>query len=334
MGLRFRLSGALLGMLGVLCAFNAAAFAQEKYPSRPLKIIVPLAPGGAIDVFVRALGKEFETRNGGSVVVENRAGANTIIAANACKGAAPDGYTICLLTRSTVSINPELYKKLSYEPLKDFEPITNAFFGQQIVILNKNVPVNSFAELVEYSKKNPDKLNFASMGLGGDSHLIMEWLKHSTGAKIAHVPFKGFSEAITSFKANDVQLIALLVGNPDLARQVREGEVKGILLPGSKRSPLVPQVPTFAESGLRPDETTFTPWFGLFAPKGTPSEYINKLNGEFNAILEVPEFRERFLTSKGFLPAGTKPDVFANFLVEDRKAAAELVALSGVKLDE
>jgi tripartite-type tricarboxylate transporter receptor subunit TctC len=325
MGLRSQLSRALLGMLGVLCVAGTTALTQEKYPSRPLKIIVPLAPGGAIDVFVRALGKEFETRTGGSVVVESRAGANTIIAANAC---------ICLLTRSTVSINPELYKKLSYEPLKDFEPIINGFFGQQIVILNKNVPVNSFAELVDYSKKNPDKLNFASMGLGGDSHLIMEWLKHSTGAKIAHVPFKGFSEAITSFKANDVQMIALLVGNPDLARQVRDGEVKGLLLPGSKRSPLVPQVPTFAEAGLRADETTFTPWFGLFAPKGTPAEYIDKLNAEFNAISAIPEFRERFLTSKGFLPAGTKPDVFAKFLVEDRKIAAELVALSGVKLDE
>ncbi len=139
---------------------------------------------------------------------------------------------------------------------------------------------------------------------------------------------------MTSFKANDVQLIALLVGNPDLARQVRDGEVKGLLLPGSRRSPLVPQVPTFAEAGLRADETTFTPWFGLFAPKGTPAEYIDKLNGEFNAILNVPEFRERLLISKGFQPAGTKPDVFAKFLVEDRKVAAELVALSGVKLDE
>ncbi|HEY5965875.1 MAG TPA: tripartite tricarboxylate transporter substrate binding protein, partial [Xanthobacteraceae bacterium] len=299
-----------------------------------LKIIVPLQAGGAIDVFVRALAKEFENRTGGSVVVENRAGANTIIAANACKSAAPDGYTICLLTRSTVSINPELYKKLSYDPLKDFEPITNAFFGQQIVILNKNVPVNTFAELVEYSKKNPDKLNFASMGLGGDSHLIMEWLKHTSGAKIAHVPYKGFPEAMTSFKANDIQMIALLVGNPDLARQIRDGEVKGLLLPGSKRSELVPAVPTFAESGLRGDQTAFTPWFGLFAPKGTPAEHVDKLNSEFNAIMTVPEFRERLLVSKGFTPAGTKPDAFAKFLVEDRKAAAELVAISGVKLEE
>ena len=226
-----------LACVAAMCTLPVlGALSQGKYPSRPVRIIVPLPPGGAIDVFARAMGKEFEARTGGSVVIENRAGANTILAANACKTAAPDGYTFCILTRSTVSINPEIYRKLSYDPLKDFEPVTNGFFGQQIVILNKNVPVKTLAELVEYSRKNPDKLNFASMGLGGDSHLIMEWLKHETGAKINHVPYKGFPEAMTSFKANDVQMIALLVGNPDLARQIREGEVKGLLLPGSTRS--------------------------------------------------------------------------------------------------
>ena len=150
----------LICLGAMLCLSGPPVLAQGKYPSRPVKIIVPLPPGGAIDVFVRALGKEFETRTGASVVVENRAGANTIIAANACKNAAPDGYTFCLLTRSTISINPEVYRKLSYEPLKDFEPVTNGFFGQQIVILNKNVPVNTFAELVEYSKKNPEQTQF------------------------------------------------------------------------------------------------------------------------------------------------------------------------------
>ncbi len=325
---------ALAGAATLLCLSGPVALSQAKYPNRPVRIIVPLPPGGAIDVFVRGLGKEFETRTGAGVVVENRAGANTILAANACKAAAPDGYTFCLLTRSTVSINPEIYRKLSYEPLKDFEPVTNGFFGQQIVILNKNVPVKTLAELVDYSKKNPDKLNFASMGLGGDSHLIMEWLKHETGAQITHVPYKGFPEAMTSFKANDVQMIALLVGNPDLARQIREGEVKGLLLPGSTRSNLVPDVPTFAESGLTGDETKFTPWFGFFAPKGTLKEYVEAMSAEINAIMANAEFREKFLTSKGLAPAGSKPEIFAKFLVSDRKAAADLVAISGVKLDE
>ncbi len=329
-----RLCAALACLASFFGLTAPQALAQANYPSRPIRVIVPLPPGGAIDVFVRALGREFEARTGASVIVENRAGGNTILAANACKSAAPDGYTFCLLTRSTVSVNPEIYRKLSYDPLKDFAPVTNGFFGAQIVILNKNVPVSTLAELVAYSKQHPDKLNFASMGLGGDTHLIMEWLKHATGAKIAHVPYKGFPEAMTSFKANDVQLIALLVGNPDLARQVRDGEVKGLVLLGSKRSSLVPDVPTLAEAGLSADEAIFNPWFGFFAPRGTPTQYVDKMSEEINAIMAKPEFREKYLTANAFVPAGSKPDAFAKFLLSDRKAAAELVSMSGVKLDE
>lgn len=329
-----RLSVAIACLASLISLAPPQAPAQDKYPSRPIRFIVPLPPGGAIDVFVRGVGRELEARMGQNILVENRAGGNTILAANACKSAAPDGYTFCLLTRSTVSVNPEIYRKLSYDPLKDFAPVTNGFFGAQIVIMNKNVPVRTLAELVAYSKQHPDKLNFASMGLGGDTHLIMEWLKHATGAQIAHVPYKGFPEAMTSFKGNDVQLIALLVGNPDLARQVREGEVKGLVLLGSKRSSLVPDVPTINEAGFSADEAIFNPWFGFFAPKGTPAAYIEKMSDEINAIMANADFRQRYLTANAFVPAGSKPDAFAKFLLSDRKSAAELVSLSGVKLDE
>jgi tripartite-type tricarboxylate transporter receptor subunit TctC len=162
----------------------------------------------------------------------------------------------------------------------------------------------------------------------------MEWLKHATGAKIEHVPFKGFPEAMTAFKGNEVQLIALLVGNPDLARQVRDGEVKGLLLLGSKRSSLVPDVPDIGESGLSADEAIFNPWFGFFAPKGTPAALVEKMSDQINAIMANPEFRQRYLTANAFVSAGSKPDAFAKFLLTDRKSAAELVSMSGVKLDE
>jgi putative tricarboxylic transport membrane protein len=168
-----------------------AGTAQSNYPSQPIRVIIPLAPGGAIDVMVRALGKAFEQRNPHGFIVESRAGANTIIAANACKAAAPDGFTICLLSRSSVSLNPTLYKNLPYDPLRDFEPITNLAFAHQVLILNKNVPVKDFKELVAYSKQNPDKLNFGSFGIGGDTHLVVEWIKHETGARMTHVPYKG-----------------------------------------------------------------------------------------------------------------------------------------------
>ena len=320
--------------LVALCVHDTPVSAQEKYPSRPIRMIVPLAPGGAVDVFARSLGQEFEQRTGAGVVVESRAGANSIIAANACKGSAPDGYTVCMLTRSTISINPEIYQKLSYDPVKDFEPITNAFFGQQIVILNKTVPVNTFAEFVAYSKQNPDKLNYASFGLGGDSHLIVEWLKSTSGARITHVPYKGASDAMLAFVSNDVQMLALLVGNPDLARQVREGVVNGLLLPGNKRSVLVPDVPTFAEAGLQAGDTAFAPWFGLFAPKGTQNDIVDKLNAEFTAIIKTPQFRDKHLIANAFTPVADSAAAFAKFIADDRKTAAGLVGISGVKLSE
>ena len=139
-----------------------------------------------------------------------------------------------------MSLNPTLYKNLSYDPLKDFEPITNLAFAHQVLILNKNVPVKDFKELVAYSKQNPDKLNFGSFGVGGDTHLVVEWLKHETGAKMTHIPYKGASDAMLAFKSGDIQLLYLIVGNPDIARQINEGEVKGLLVPGSKRNPLIP----------------------------------------------------------------------------------------------
>ena len=321
-------------LAGGLCMIGGAGLAQGSYPSAPIRVIIPLAPGGAIDVMVRALGKAFEQRNSHGFVVESRAGANTIIAANACKAAPPDGGTICLLSRSSVSLNPTLYKNLSYDPLKDFEPITNLAFAHQVLILNKNVPVRDFKELVAYSKQNPDKLNFGSFGSGGDTHLVVEWLKHETGARMTHIPYKGASDAMLAFKAGDIQLIYLIVGNPDIARQINEGEVRGLLVPGSKRNPLVPGVPSFAEAGLSPDQSAFETWFGMFAPRGTPAEIVKKLNAELSAIVKTPDFAEPYLVSKGFAPVGNTSEAFAKFIVEDQKKGKLLVDISGAKLEQ
>jgi tripartite-type tricarboxylate transporter receptor subunit TctC len=312
----------------------AAALAQGSYPSAAVKVIIPLPAGGAIDVMVRAIGKAFEQRNGHGFVVESRPGANTIIAANACKAAAPDGSTICLLSRSSVSLNPALYRNLSYDPLKDYEPITNLAFAQQVLIMHRDVPVKDFRELVAYSKQHPDKLNFGSFGVGGDTHLVVEWLKHETGAKLTHIPFKGASDAMLAFKAGNIQLLYLIVGNPDIARQVNAGEVKGLLVPGGRRNPLVPGVPSFAEAGLPSDETAFQTWFGMFAPKGTPAAVVKKLNAEFAAIVNTPDFARQFLTAKGFVPVGDSPEGFARFIVEDQKKGKLLVDISGARLDQ
>ena len=260
--------------------------------------------------------------------------SNTIIAANACKAAPPDGTTICLLSRSSVSLNPTLYRNLPYDPLRDFEPITNLAFAHQVLILNKNVPVNDLKELVAYSKQHPDKLNFGSFGIGGDTHLVVEWIKHETGARMTHIPYKGASDAMLAFKAGDIQLLYLIVGNPDIARQINEGEVKGLLVPGAKRNPLVPNVPSFGESGLSPDQTAFETWFGMFAPKGTPPDIVKKLNAEFSAIVKTPEFANPYLISKGFTPVGNSSEELAKFIVEDQKKGKLLVDISGAKLEQ
>ena len=181
----------LAATAGLLCMTAAPALAQD-WPQKTVRFIVPFPPGGGTDVVARMVAKNLQDKLGQTIIVENRGGANGAIGLMAVKQGLHDGYTFAFTSDTPMTVNPWLYKDLSYEPLKDFLPVTNGFFGAQIVILNKDVPVTTLAELVAYSKQHPDKLNFASMGLGGDTHLIMEWLKHATGAQITHVPYKGF----------------------------------------------------------------------------------------------------------------------------------------------
>jgi len=323
----------LAGLLALLLgAWAAPALAQGA--GGPIKVIIPLPPGGAIDVMVRAIGHAFEQRNPYGLIIESRPGANTIIAANACKAATADGRTICLLSSSTVSINPSLYRNLSYDPVKDFEPITNVAFADQVLILNTKVPVNDWKELVAYSKANPKKLNFGSFGLGGDTHLIVEWLKQQSGAEITHVPYKGAADAMLAFTANDIQLLYLIVGNMDIVRQVNADEVKGLLVPGAQRSTLIPRVPSFSEVGLTSEAADYQTWFGLFAPKGTPRETVERLNAAFAAILHDKAFVDQNLTPRGFRPVGDAPAEFAKFIATDAKRGQMLVEQSGVKLDQ
>jgi tripartite-type tricarboxylate transporter receptor subunit TctC len=203
-----------------------------------------------------------------------------------------------------------------------------------VLILNKSVSVRDFKELVAYSKQNPDKLNFGSFGVGGDTHLVVEWLKHETGARMTHIPYKGASDAMLAFKSGDIQLIYLIVGNPDIARQINDGEVKGLLVPGSQRNPLIPNVPSFAEAGLSPDQTAFETWFGMFAPKGTPAAIVKKLNAEFSAIVKTPDFANQYLVSKGFAPVGNSSEELAKFIVEDQMKGRLLVDISGARLEQ
>ena len=303
--------------------------AQQPYPSRPIRMLVPYPPGGPTDLLARSLGAAFAERGGQPMVIENRPGANTNIATEICAKSPADGYTICLIS-STVSLNPFLYSKMPYDAEKDLEPVTNLVFAPEVLISGTTIPVNSFQDLVAYSKANPGRLNYGSFGLGGTPHLIAEWLKKTTGADWTHVPYKGAALALQAMASGEIHLMYLAIGSPGVVPQIKAGKLKGLLVQGSKRHPLLPEVPAFTEAGL--PEYVMRTWFGLAAPAGTPRDVVRKLSAESSAIVRSPAFRERLATF-GFEPAGNTPEEFARFLAEDRVRGANLVKLSGARLE-
>jgi tripartite-type tricarboxylate transporter receptor subunit TctC len=308
-------------------------FAQEAYPSKPIRVIVPTATGGPTDVVIRGLSHWFAERNGQPFIIENRIGANTILAAEACAKAAADGYAMCVFPRATIALNPVLYqkRKLPYDAEKSFEPITNLVVGQQVLVLHPSIPASNFNEMVAWSKANPSRINYASAGIGSNVHLVMERMRRQTGASLTHVPYKAASEAPQAFQRGDVHLMYLIIGNPGVMDQIRTGKSKPLLQSGFTRNAQLPDIPTFAEAGV----ADFDPrnWFGMFAPAGTPKPVIAKLSTELNAILRLPAFKDKILVPMGFDALGGTPEEFASFLVEDRRRGAELVRDSGARLD-
>jgi tripartite-type tricarboxylate transporter receptor subunit TctC len=323
-------TAAATAAMSAMMALASAAYAQD-FPARPVKVIVPFAAGGPVDTLARVLGEGFRQRTGQTLVVENKPGGGTAIGAAACKNADADGYTFCLLTASTVSLNPFLYTNLSYDPRKDLTPVTNVVFGQQVIILHPSVPANTMLEVVKYSKENPDKLNFGSFGLGGDSHLVFEWLKTKTGAKMAHIPYGGAAPAMLAFERGDVHLLSL-VATPAILERIRTGKAKALAIPDGLPNANLPNVPSFKTAGL-PDYQNRT-WFGAFAPSATPKPVVEKLSAELVAVIKSPAFQDKFIKPGGYVAIGNTPEEFAKFLIEDRIRGDELVKVSGVKLSQ
>ena len=326
--LRFLIKQPWLWALGLAltCAY---AQAQSNFPNRPIKVINPLPPGGALDAMLRRIGQAYNDSTGQPMVIESKPGANSIIAAEACAAANPDGYTICLLSNSALSINPVLFKKLPYR-IKSFEPITQVAFATQILVAHKSVPVNSLTELVAYSKNNPGKLNYASFGAGNDNHLTFEWIKKVSGADFTHIPYKGAAPAQMAFSSGEVQLMFLILGNPNLVSQINSGQTRGLAVTGTARNPLVPQVPTLTEAGY---PFRIQNWFGLFAPAGTPKEVIDKLAIDLTAVIKSPDLRTQFFLPNGFDPVGSMPADFAAFIASEVANGADMVRMSGVVLE-
>ena len=303
--------------------------AAQGYPSRPIRIVVPYPAGGGIDVISRVAGQRLSQRLGQPVLIDNRPGGGTILAAEQVAKAAPDGYTLMITTDSTITINPHLYAKLPYDPVRDFVPVTQLLLLNQLLLANPSVPAGNLKELIAYAKANPGKLNYASYGSGSQPHLAMETLKNQAGIDIVHVPYKGIPQAVPAAIAGEVQLT--FSGAASSQAHIKSGRLKALAVGGKNRLALMPEIPTFAEAGF-PDVPA-NAWFGLFAPAGTPRDIVMKLHAEVTRVLRDPEFIQTEIIAKGYELIASTPEEFAAFLVTDSVRNARAVKISGAKAD-
>jgi tripartite-type tricarboxylate transporter receptor subunit TctC len=312
--------------LAVTCPMPAAS--AQDFPTRPVRVLVPLGAGSAFDVLARAMGEEFKARTGQPFVVENRPGGNQVVAGNALKAAEPDGYTIALFTQSGITLNPLQVPSLSYDPYKDFSPVAVVALTQQVFVATPLPGVSTFADLVKYSQAHKDRLNFATLGPGSDGDLIMNWLRAKTGGNWAHVPYRGTPPILAALKAGQVHMTLLTYGS--LKAHIDAGTVKPLFTRGSdQRSPLLPNVPTYQEAGLPPLDVTA--WAGVFARAGTPPAALKRLNQEITAIVNDAKFRARFMDPPGLVPVAMKLEAIPDFLTRDRETWGPLVKAANTK---
>src|SRR5687768_9270580 len=313
----------------LLAIFGCAALAQSPWPAKPVRIVVAYPPGGGIDVMGRQIAERLGTAWSQPVVVENKPGANTIVAADAVVKSPADGYTVLMTTDATFSINPHLYSKLPFDVQRDFMPVTMLVLLHQLLVAHPTLPANSLDELIKLAKAKPGSINYASYGSGSQPHLAGEMLKHKAGIDLVHVPYKGISLAVPAVMAGEVQLtfsgIATGMG------PVKAGRIKAIAIGGKSRSPLLPQVPTFAELGFPEVETHA--WFGLFLPAGSPKDATVRIFEDVRKVLDEPEFRQKQLVERGYEVVGSSPEDFSSFMQVDREKRGQTVKISGAKAE-
>jgi tripartite-type tricarboxylate transporter receptor subunit TctC len=318
----------LLFLLAALPAYAGTALAQG-WPARPVRIVVAYPPGGGIDVMARQIADKLTAAWGQPVVVENRPGANTIVATDAVAKSAADGYTVLMTTDATFSINPHLYGKLPFDTQRDFVPVTMLVLLQQLLVAHPSLPASTLPELIALAKAKPGSINYASYGSGSQPHLSGEMLKYKAGIDLVHVPYKGISLAVPAVMAGEVQLT--FAGIATSTAPLKGGRIKAIAIGGAKRSPLFPEVPTFAELGYPEVETHA--WFGLFLPAGSPKEAVARLYADTKKVIDDPEFRQKNLIDRGYEPIGSPPDVFLEFIKTDKENRGRAVKISGAKAE-
>jgi tripartite-type tricarboxylate transporter receptor subunit TctC len=312
-------------LAAVLCC---TALAQP-WPARPVRIVVAYPPGGGIDVMGRQIAERLTNAWGQPVVVENKPGANTIVATDSVAKSAADGYTVLMTTDATFSINPHLYARMPFDPQRDFAPVTMLVLLQQLLVAHPAVPFSDLKGLIETAKARPGSINYASYGSGSQPHLAGEMLKNKAGIDLVHVPYKGISLAVPAVMAGEVQLT--FAGIASSMAPLKSGRIKALAIGGAQRSPLLPQVPTFTELGYPEVETHA--WFGLFLPAGSPKEAVSRIHADTRRILDESDFRQKQLVEKGYEVVGSAPDEFAAYLRKDSESRARAVKISGARAE-
>ena len=309
-----------------LC-WGALATSAQGFPSKPIKMVVPFPAGGTVDFFARVISTKLSESLGQPVLVENRAGAGGNIAVEAVVKSPADGYTL-LMGSEIVAINTSLYSRLSYDPIKDLAPITLVGTVPNILIVNPALPANSVKELMALAAKSPGKISFASTGQGTSSHLSSELFKLMANVDITHSPYKGGPPAVADLIGGQVNM--MFINMPTGIGHVKSGKARILAVSSLRRVSQLPEVPTVDQAGLKGYDTQA--WSGLYAPAGTPSEVIAKLNAEVVKILKMPAVREQ-LAAQGAEPVGDSPEEFARFMRDEIAKWAKLIKVSGAKVE-
>lgn len=317
-------------MLAAACLLAAASAVQADpaaYPAKPVRLIVPFAPGGSTDVLARLLAAALVPELGQPVIVENKAGAGGNIGGDYVAKSAPDGYTLLIAAAGPTVINPSLYTKMPYDPAKDLRPVTLLIQESNLMAVHPKIPAKTVPEFIAYAKSRPNDVSFGSAGNGSPSHLAGEWFNQLTGTQMVHVPYKGTGPAMNDLLAGQ---IAMMIDNmPALWPHVQAGKLRALAVSTDKRATAAPEVPTVAESvkGF-----SFGAWKGLMVPAATPTAIVERLHAATTKALEKPELRKRLL-ALGAEPVGNTPAQFAELIKADTASWAALVKSTGTKLD-
>jgi tripartite-type tricarboxylate transporter receptor subunit TctC len=315
-----RLFKPLLLSLALAMPLAQPAAAQPAWPARQVRIIVPFTAGGTTDVVARVVGQKLSEVWGHAVVIENRAGAGGNVGAEVVAKSPPDGYSILMASGSIFTVNPHMYKKLPFDPDRDFIPVTNVATGPMLVVVNPRLPVKNIKELIALAKAKPGELNFGSAGVGSQVHMGGESLASAAGVDIIHVPYKGEALGYNDLVAGQIQL---MVGNIAAAAAfVPSGKLRALAVTGKTRSKMLPDVPTVAESGLPGFDNTG--WFGFMLPAGTPREVVEKIQQDTAKVLDTAEMRGRLFV-QGMTPVGNSSEAFAKEIREESVKWAKVV---------